>query len=234
MDFEILSWDSDLFGFRTAVIKRPVRNAAHLGELLAGLRKLGVQLVYYSSPNELGDFAENMGGLLVDRKTTFLHNLAKFSQPAEVILAEPYDRDFASSEMESLAIQGGAFSRFALDPCFPKEKFEQLYRIWIRRSVHKEIAQEVLVIRSNGNVVGLVTLAEHKGWGEIGLLAVDRDHRRRRYGRSLVWSALEWCRRQGLSTCRVVTQGRNTAACQLYATCGFEVEKVAFFYHFWL
>lgn len=80
----------------------------------------------------------------------------------------------------------------------------------------------------------MVTLGVKNGRGDIGLFAVDPSMRRRNLGVALVRAAQEWTRRKGLRFAQVVTQGKNIAACRLYEKCGYRIEKVDFFYHFWL
>lgn len=138
------------------------------------------------------------------------------------------------ADLEALAIQSGPYSRFSVDPKLPEEKFIELYKIWINRSLKKEIADEVLVIREGENVVGMVTLGEKDGKGDIGLIAVERDRRGRKYGEALVRAAQCWFIRRGYEFGQAVTQGGNIPACSLYKKCGYSVEKVEYFYHFWL
>ncbi|MCG6533248.1 MAG: GNAT family N-acetyltransferase, partial [Syntrophales bacterium LBB04] len=70
--------------------------------------------------------------------------------------------------------------------------------------------------------------------GDIGLFAVDAAMRRKNLGVSLVHTAQEWAHRRGLKSAQVVTQEKNVAACRLYEKCGYRIDKVEFFYHFWI
>ena len=235
MDFKVLEWDSKVFEIPTALITRKIHSKEQLGSLVSGLESAGIRLAYYFSPVELGNFIDGFGGSLVDRKTTFYQSSEDFytRQTSDPNTAAPYDQDTATDDMISLAVQSGVSSRFALDPFFPREKFEHLYTVWINRSVRKEIADEVLVSRQDGKITGFVTLVSNNGIGEIGLIAVDAAYRHKRYGQLLVQSALYWCDRKGLKGCRIVTQGDNIPACRLYSKCGFEIQKIEFVYHFW-
>lgn len=67
----------------------------------------------------------------------------------------PYTAAAPDSELLSLALNSGEFSRFKLDPLFSAELFEKLYTRWITRSVRKEIAWQVLVAKE-----GCSTLVE--------------------------------------------------------------------------
>jgi len=83
----------------------------------------------------------------------------------------------SSNELEKLSIQSGKYSRYSVDKNIKRDKFEKLYTIWIKRSIGKEIADEVLVILDNGNIAGMITLGNKNGKGDIGLLAVESRFR---------------------------------------------------------
>ena len=148
--------------------------------------------------------------------------------------AEFYHSSMPESDFKELAVQSGVFSRFSVDPDFPGEKFIALYTLWIRKSIHKEIADEVLVIREGEKAAGMVTLDHKDGKGDIGLLSVSQECRGKKYGEMLVRGAQCWFMDHSCRFGQVVTQGDNTAACALYQKCGYSVGKVEFFYHFWL
>jgi ribosomal protein S18 acetylase RimI-like enzyme len=67
---------------------------------------------------------------------------------------------------------------------------------------------------------------------EIKGLAVDPAHRRRGVGRALMHAAIHAAREAGARRLTLRVLGHNTAARDLYAACGFEVEGVLreFFY----
>jgi len=237
MRFAVLDWDTAFFGVKIARIDSPLLTTSQLAETLSELKGSAVELVYWPSAREC-NFAEmkRLGGYLLDTKTTFLVD-PRADGPKGPVLAEGvelYAKSMPLSDLEALAVQGGEHSRFARDPRVPREKFVALYKSWIGRSVAKEIAREVLVIREGDRVVGMVTLGERDGRGEIGLIAVDTNSRGRGYGRKLVHAAQRWFANEQLVLGQVVTQGKNLEACSLYASCGYSVEKVEYFYHFWL
>jgi dTDP-4-amino-4,6-dideoxy-D-galactose acyltransferase len=138
------------------------------------------------------------------------------------------------SDIEGLAIESGEYSRFSVDTNLPREKFVDLYKIWINRSLSKEIASEVLVIREEDRVVGMVTLDDKNGRGEIDLIAVNRNCRRKKYGEKLVRAAQHWFLANGFEFGEVVTQGANIPAIKLFKKCGYSIESIKYFYHFWL
>lgn len=236
LEYQILDWDSNFFGFSVARINNPNLAKEKLVNSLSDLSLKGIKLIYWPASNE---YSENeitdLGGSLVDLKTTFKMdfdgvNPEDFISTDEV---EAYSDSMPFESFEELAVQSGEYSRFAVDPRIPREKFFELYRIWIARSLKKEIAREVLVLRESNRVVGMVTLGEKDGRGDIGLIAVDASSRGKSYGEKLVRSAQRWFIKNGYTVGQVVTQGNNIPPCMLYKKCGYSVEKVEYFYHFW-
>jgi len=237
MQYKILDWDTDFFGFKVGRITKPELEVQELSEVLSEMKKEKVRLVYFPSKKEIEfDTANKLSGFLADKKTTFAVDLRTLNLDESIStdIVEPFNEAMPISDIENLAVQSGEYSRFAIDPNFPKDKFTSLYKIWMKRSLKKEIASEVLVIRDRDNIAGVVTLGEKNGHGDIGLFAVDSNYRGKNYGEMLVRAAQRWFIAEGYKYGQVVTQGQNIPACNLYKKCGYSVEKVEYFYHFWL
>ncbi|MFQ5528652.1 MAG: GNAT family N-acetyltransferase, partial [Thermoanaerobaculia bacterium] len=235
--YRILDWDSEFFGIKVSRVTQPSLGEETLRDLLVELRGTGVSLVYWPAGRELRSIvARRLHGHLVDVKTTFAVNLGSLElsvlKPRRIV--ERYSPPMSLTDLEYLALEAGRYSRFAVDPNIPRERFEALYRAWIRRSLRKEIAREVLVIRERDRVVGMITLGDKSGRGDIGLVAVASDCRGRKYGQTLVRAAQLWFLERGYASGQVVTQGKNIPACNLYKKCGFSVDETRYFYHFWL
>jgi dTDP-4-amino-4,6-dideoxy-D-galactose acyltransferase len=235
--YQILSWDSDFFGFKVAQLANPDLNPSTLGVLLRALRENAVGLVYWASnPHDEGSQRAALmhGGFLADRRIMYVRIADRVPENASSVPVEQYAQLEADSSLESLALQAGAFSRFNTDPRISRDKFELLYRIWIRRSADRTLAHAILVTRQSGKIVGMITVGEKRGRGHIGLVAVDEAMRGRKIGSSLLVASLVWFREHGYATVEVVTQGANVAGCKLYENFGFRPEKSENIYHFWL
>jgi dTDP-4-amino-4,6-dideoxy-D-galactose acyltransferase len=246
-----LDWDSGVFGFPVGEIVAPHFPPDALHVALAEARADGRRLVYWRTA-EAGDSATlaETGGSLVDRKVTFVAcPIPRPASPDDKVGArgsanpdgarlepqvEPCLPGMPVADLEALAIQSGEYSRFAFDPDFPRDKFLALYRIWIQRSLAKEIADEVLAVRDGGRAVAMITLGARNGRGDIGLVAVDAAYRRRGLGKRLFDAAHAWFGKRNLAACQVVTQERNREACALYHRLGYRVERVEYVHHFWL
>jgi dTDP-4-amino-4,6-dideoxy-D-galactose acyltransferase len=237
MDYQLLEWDTNFFGIKVARITVPNLSIEKLAYTLTELKHNGFTFIYWPASQEYNQYdIDKLGGLLVDLKTTFRIDLSSAIMDESLMtdIVSPYSVSMQMEDLESLAVQSGQFSRFATDPHLSIEQFIMLYKIWVNRSLRKEIAKEVLVIEEGGHAVGMVTLTEKEGRGNIGLIAVDESSRGKKYGETLVRAGQKWFVKNGYKIGQVVTQGKNISACNLYLKCGYSVEKVEYFYHFWL
>jgi ribosomal protein S18 acetylase RimI-like enzyme len=236
MNTEILKWDSEFFGFRTARILSSDLDEKQLFKTLENLRARNTRLVYWASQAQVDFDVHTLGGRLVDKKAIFESDLRQtvplLTPPyAEVVR---YTNDIPQQIMMDLAVQAGEFSRFARDPQFPRDRFIALYLEWMRKSLTGEMADAVLVALADDIPAGMVTLSAQEGVGDIGLIAVDTAFRGQHLGISLMTAARNWYLEQKLKRARVVTQADNQAACRLYQHCGYKMIQMEFFYHFWL
>jgi dTDP-4-amino-4,6-dideoxy-D-galactose acyltransferase len=237
--FQILDWDSEFFEIIIARVLPQRLTTVQLEQIIAGMKEKKVRLAYWSSnPNDKKSQLAALAcqGYLADRKVMFVADIEQVQEPAGRLrwVIEEYTDTYTNNELENLAIQAGAYSRFKLDPRIPERKFEDLYKLWIRKSVNREIADTVLVARHAGNVVGMVTVGEKNGRSDIGLISVDTCMRGKSIGRSLVSAAQKWGRKKGYNFTQVVTQEENIVACKLYERCGYRIDKTKYLYHFWI
>ncbi len=236
---QLLALDSEIFGYPVAKILPDKLTIEELAQITSQLKEDKVRLAFWASDPDDAESqraARRFHGFLADKKVTFVIDIGQIPKRAinngwEI---EEYAETMPCSDLENLAIEVGRYSRFRVDPRIPKGTFLDMYRTWIRNSVNRQVADMVLVVRQSGRVVGMVTLGVKNGRGDIGLFAVDPVMRRKNLGVSLVFAAQEWTRRSGLRYGQVVTQGKNVAACKLYEKCGYAIDKVEYFYHFWL
>jgi dTDP-4-amino-4,6-dideoxy-D-galactose acyltransferase len=238
----LLEWDSELFGFPVARLNVPGGDMEAAAGALARARQEGVALVYWqvdpgvtAPPALLAEF----GGGLTDRRGTFVADLAKvgLGEPCESVAGvsvREYPPGPASEALTALAVSAGAFSRFFVDPRFPRDRFVALYAAWVDRSARREIADVVFEAAApSAGPLGLVTVSEAGGNASIGLMAVGADVQGRGIGRQLIRAAHRWMAGRGVGRAGVVTQMANVAACRLYEGCGYRLAEVTHYYHFW-
>lgn len=237
MSFELLNFDSNLFGFRVAKILAPSLAASQLAMLLQTLRSLEVHLVYWqSNQNDEGSrhAAEQFHGFLASNQITYVINLNQILPPPVFPEVLYYDETLPSPEMYVLAEKIGKLSRFGVDNMLPDELMRRMYHAWIENSVNRSIAQETLVIKKSTQIIAMATLGEKNHRGDLGLVAVDKNHLRKQFGSKLIYTALRYFIFHGYEAAQVVTQQANLSARGLYEKCGFSVEKMDSLYHFWI
>jgi dTDP-4-amino-4,6-dideoxy-D-galactose acyltransferase len=236
--FQLLKFDTKIFGFKVARILPAKLSLAKLQLLLKKLQAEKIRLIYWqaASTNKKSLKAiEQLGGFLASKQVTYLIDLKKkIAQPKVAPEIEIYRAKAPTITMKQLAIQIGIPSRFGTDPKIPKKSFHKLYHTWIKNSVNGTAADRVLVIRDKNKIVGMITLSSKNGRGDIRLIAVDAECRGKKLGTKLVDAALNYFRKKGLTKAQVVTQKTNLPACCFYEKCGFHHEKTDSFYHFWL
>jgi dTDP-4-amino-4,6-dideoxy-D-galactose acyltransferase len=135
--------------------------------------------------------------------------------------------------LKDLARASHRNTRFYQDPHFERRRSDELYAIWIERSVAGELADIVWVVEVNHAPCGYLTAKNEGDRGTIGLVAVDAACRGRGYGDALLRAALTWAAEGGLSCLSVVTQGRSAAAIRFYQRAGFLTRAVELWYHRW-
>ncbi len=235
---EILTWDSDFFGFTVARVF--VSGLQDAKELMQKVRELHARVTYIvlTDWNRSTDaILVDAGAELVDRKTTYCKKIpGQFigKVDCQMNIGE-LDEGKELPGLVQLAYESGTYSRFLKDSTFGRGSYEKLYGEWLKRSVSREIADKIWIAASGIALAGFVTAKKDdvKKKGQIGLIAVSGDHRGKKVGQALISACESWYMQHGLREARVVTQGSNESACRFYESCRYEVEKVEYYYHLW-
>jgi dTDP-4-amino-4,6-dideoxy-D-galactose acyltransferase len=239
VDFEILKWDSDFFGFKIAKINNGTITTNDFDAIFNELKKLHVKLVYWPSNIDHSIQAElhnKYNGILVDTKTTYEINF--YGRDIPVYKKSPYvefyNNPFPDPRLIEIAIQCGEYSRFKVDTNIPYQKFAALYTAWITNSINRSNSDKVIITKHQNLISGLVTVNCNEGSGNIGLVGVHEYFRGQGIGGLLISASLNYFIKNKCSKAYVVTQGNNEAACKLYEKFGFKINNKVHFYHFWL
>lgn len=225
-----LEWDSNFLSKKVGMMQVCDEEFIPTPEMEA------YDLLYVFSPTELtfpAAFAGHFSVQLVDEKLTFHKSVSHMEKPDAAIFSLPADY-IPDVHFEELAIQSGVRSRFSVDERFPDEKFRELYRLWLQRSVNRSLADEVLVWQSDDTIAGFITLKMRSVFAEIGLVAVDHQFRGRGIADKLMAAADAAVMKDGrCNEIRVVTQGANKPACGLYIKSSYTILSRQFVYHCW-
>lgn len=229
----VLKWDSEFFKKRIASISMDSWDDAFLDKNLKRLKEEKIQLAYLFLPEgiTLPDvYFIRYKCNLVDRKRVYAFcRLQEKEVPSNVALYNG-----TAFALYDLAIQAGVDSRYHVDPDFPKEDFERLYKAWIDNSLSGVMADYVLVYRMpSGNIGGFITLKKKGGILSIGLVATDMAYRRSGIGCALMDAAKHYACMNGIFL-EVATQADNLPACSFYEKNGFEKQSQSTVYHIWL
>jgi dTDP-4-amino-4,6-dideoxy-D-galactose acyltransferase len=238
MIYQILSFDTKLFGFSVAKIIPKKISLMKLSSILDALRLQGVRLVYWQSDSldkKSQQAAQKLHGFLGSKQITYIADLKRKKSSIMTSEVEIYRSNLPTTEMKQLAIAIGVNSRFGVDPKVPQKLMEKMYLAWIKNSVNGKMADQVLVIKNKyRKIVGMIVLDAKGDRGNIKLLAVATPYRGKKFGTKLIIAAKKYFVKKDLSMLQVVTQQANISACQLYQNCGFIIESIDDFYHFWL
>jgi dTDP-4-amino-4,6-dideoxy-D-galactose acyltransferase len=235
--FEILEWDSVFFGYKIASIHSSKLGSHDLNRIITELGKNGFRLAYcFVDPDDETSISSirNASGLLVDEKITYFIEGFGESEASGSTHIKLYNLTYPSENLKALALQSGLFSRFKVDPNFQNNEYENLYVEWIKNSVIKKVADEILVYFEGDDEKGFITLAVKKDIGSIGLIAVDEKERGKSIGRKLINASFAFFKEKNVNKIEVVTQKANKAACLFYESLGFEVKNIINIYHLWI
>lgn len=225
-----LEWDSNFLSKNVGLLDLSD------GEFLFHADIKFYDLLYIFSPSALSfpeGFTNSFTVQLVDEKITFRKIVNKYNPPDPSIDSFPADY-IPDAQFEELAIESGLYSRFNVDKKFPTEKFRDLYKIWLHRSVSRILADEVLIWKTKDIVAGFITVKMRKDFAEIGLIAVDHRFRGQGIAGKLMAAADYTVMKNGsCNEIRVVTQATNKPACNLYSKMGYQIIARKFVYHCW-
>jgi len=234
---ELLTWDTDFFGFRIARLTQGTLTRELAESVDAWCHQNRIRCLYFlarSDDIETTRWAERFVYRLVDvRLTLECKPSQRLDSHSDMQLRVARPDDIAALQL--IASESHTDSRFFYDDGFPRASAQSLYETWIKRSV-EGYAQTVLVaLEQDDSACGYVTchLDRDSPRGQIGLVGVSSLARGKGVGRALVTAALGRFSEEGALEVEVVTQGRNAAAQRLYQRSGFVTRRLELWYHKW-
>ncbi|SFB61522.1 GNAT family N-acetyltransferase [Algoriphagus aquimarinus] len=179
------------------------------------------QLIYLFSKSPVA--FNNPSIQLVDIKMTFEKHI---DNPTEIPEIKPFQKSL-SKELQDLAFESGAYSRYKLDTRLNQEEFEKLYRIWIQK------AWESNSVLQAPDLQGMVTYSVDAKAAKVGLIAVSKESQGKGWGKKLMKAAEATAFSLGAETIEVSTQETNIPACKLYESLGYKLAEKTFVYHWY-
>lgn len=235
--YQFLNWDSNFFGLRIAKVNKPQLDPPGMAEILSWCEQNSIDCLYLladSTDQESIRLAEDNHFRLVDLRMSMLCQVDS-STDAQLPTYDFTIRPAQSQDinrLRSIARSSFTLTRFYSDGCFPREKCDDLYDVWVTRSC-EGFADQVLVAIYNGVPQGFITLHLKPEAGEIGIIGVSQETRGLGIGKALVESALSWYHNQGIRQVTVATQGKNYQAQNFFQHNGFDVYNMHIWYHKW-
>ena len=231
MIFQALDWDSRFFDLSVARVTDYQGDAPALRSVL---KDNVADIIYLFSDTSLG--AETMEGtpfeaVALGEKVVYERGLEDLPPATRNVVEVPANE--RAPELFALALQSGWDSRFKRDPYLPPGAFTNLYREWMRKSLSRTMADQVLAHRTGSVYTGFVTLRRRETHASIELIAVAEGHRGRGIGAHLIHAALHDAARAAYDKVRVVTQASNEGACRAYEKYGFVPVRREYVYHLW-
>lgn len=234
---QLAEWDSAFFGKRIYSIRIEVDGSnPELLDLLEALREKRADgaYIFLSEPSaNWSRLLENSNISLYDEKITYKKKLSKKNSRLAVSLqVEPFQGD-VHEDLIKLSFEAGKYSRFKTDENLTG-KFEELYRLWMEKSLNGSLADTVFIYRHGASIKGMITCKLEGGIGTVGLIAVNQDSQGKGIGKDLIAAAEDYFIFNQAFEARVVTQKDNHQACRFYEKSGYEILSVQPVYHVWL
>ena len=223
-DFKIqkLTWDSTFFGYKIGKVE--IKNTLNIKQLLEFIEKSSYDMVQLFSNQKLGSgFNYNP----IDVKLTFSKKVATIT--TNNIKSVTKDLDGA---LVKLAKEAGTYSRYKTDKNLYL-KYEEMYEIWMNKSLKRELAAEVFAFQDENRINGMVTINKKLKKAKIGLIAVDNKAQSKGIGTQLLQSVENWALKQNLENICVATQEENYKACLFYEKNNYEISDKTYIYHIW-
>lgn len=227
MKYELkrLEWDSNFFDLKIAEIRVEGNNDEFIIEKI---KEFSYDLVYLFSKKEITNVLTLN---VIDLKRIYIKSIDKNSKYNIDENVVSY-RGSINNQLQQLVLDAGSFSRFKIDKNL-NNNFKKMYETWLRKSILREIADEVYVYKKDNNIYGFVTIKKNNQQATIGLIAVDNQKQNKGIGRKLIYAVEKWAIDQKLDKISVATQQQNIKACNFYSKMGFEIYDEEYIYHIW-
>lgn len=218
-----LDWDSDFFNLEVGELIIDSSVYFELGNF---------DLIYVKSNEkreiELNDFEKSHS----ENKVVYCKKLVDFN-PINNQVLELSEANYSLDELNQLAFESGKHSRFKLDGRIDNSKFEELYELWVKNSINKSFADEVLVYLHETIITGFVSYKVVGDYAIIGLIAVSEEFQGKGIGKQLLFKVENELIAKGIKELRIPTQEENHQACGFYEKLGYKKFETINISHYW-
>lgn len=234
MKIEILNWDSEFFGYRIGKVELEEFHTEQYEDLIGLVKKSALKLVYIYPLDQ-----PSKRTLLVNKVPLVATNVTFEKEDIYLIKNIPntksYNADDQYETVEKLALLSGQYSRYKRDSKFSNNEFSKLYTEWIKKSINKEIATDVIIYKITDKIKGFVSYKiTSRNEIVIGLIAVDTSEQGQGIGKILMQSIENITFQNSIKKIIVSTQLDNIQAMALYYSCGYTLKKKQEIFHLWI
>jgi dTDP-4-amino-4,6-dideoxy-D-galactose acyltransferase len=233
LELRKLEWDSEVFGLPVYSLEAtsPVYRT-EVCKILGANEDVLLYVHLKDNRAEMHDMLVSQGALLFGTRLIYSKELTGDNLSESSAVVREYHGEL-DDRIQELSIQAGQYSRFNNDVRL-KAYFNDLYTAWIENSLNGQIADKVFVYEGEGMIKGFSTCVVKNSEGWTGLISVDVSCQGKGVGTSLMAANERYFLEKQINCSKVITQEENTKACQLYESCGYEIIRREFVYHWWI
>ena len=140
------------------------------------------------------------------------------------------------TRLQMISEQSKWTTRYYNDEKFSRDRLQEFYAEWVKKSVSGNLDDMVFHIEDAGTIVGFVTIKKNgSNLGSIGLITVAKEAQGKGFGLKLAAYAVNFLFNDwGCAGVEVVTQKNNIPACKTYEKLGFKVFNISTWMHKWI
>jgi len=230
-----LEWDSDFFGYQVGRAEIEELKYEQYEDLVMYFRESSMRLIYIYPLDKLTKSTLLKHKIPLLATNVNFEKYDNFSQKKITSSIKSFDENDKFDEIEKLAYISGEFSRFKLDRNYSDNEFYRLYSEWIKKSISKEIATDVIIYKNVDKIKGFISYKITSiETIVIGLIAVDSFEQGQGIGKSLIQSVENVANVYNIKKIMVSTQLENEKAVKFYNSCGYKLIEQKEIYHLWI
>jgi len=232
MHISRLKLDSELCGWEIGkcIADEPIYKLND--DFIMELKKYDLVYLITKFEKNIKCLLKNLDCILADIKITLSQNLREIKYDnIELTQNDFYNQDDRLRMLE-LGMDLAETSRFYFDENL-KNLGRQIYKEWIKNSINKSLADEIIVCRGeNDRVIGFITVKIKGNNAILDLVKVDQAFVGKGRGKLLMSKFLNYtASKKPNMIIKVHTQLRNLVALQYFQSFGLRVSSYEFVFH---
>ena len=232
MNIKRLKFDSELCGWEIGKCTAEESIDKLNEDFIAELKKYDLVYLITKFEKNIRNFLVSIDCILADIKITLSRNLREIKYDnIELTQNDFYNQDDRIRMLE-LGMDLAETSRFYFDENL-KNLGRQIYKEWIKNSINKNFADEIIVCRDdNDRLIGFITVKIKGNNAILDLVKVDQAFAGKGHGKLLMSKFLSYTASKKTNMIiKVHTQLRNLVALQYFQSFGLRVNGYEFVCH---